>query len=150
MFEDRNIIVMPSKTIPEGISAMLAFHEEQDIEDNIEVMKEAMTGVVSGQVTYAVRDTQVNGTEIRKDDILGIIGGDIVVNGEELIDITMKLLDKMVDKDTHEIITLFAGQDVTDEQMTAITNALEETYTDTEIELKSGLQPTYYFIISVE
>ncbi len=150
LLEDRNIIVLPSKTIPEGIAAMLAFHEEQDVEDNIEVMKEAMAGVVSGQVTYAVRDTQVNGTEIHQGDILGIIGGDIVVNGEELIDITVKLLDKMIDEDTHEIITLFAGQDVTDEQMDAITNALEETYADMEIEIKSGLQPTYYFIISVE
>ena len=150
VIDDKNIVVIPSKTIPEGVAAMLAFHEEQDIEDNIDVMNEAMKYIVSGQVTYAVRDTQVNGTTIKEGDILGIIGNDIEVNGPDLIDTTLELLNKMIDPKQHEILTIFVGQDVSQQDLQRLTDEIESIYADIEIEIKSGLQPTYYFVISVE
>ncbi|OEF98544.1 DAK2 domain-containing protein [Desulfuribacillus alkaliarsenatis] len=148
--EDKQIIVIPTKTIPEGIAAILSFHEEQDIEDNIDVMKDAAKSVVSGQVTYAIRDTQINGATIKEGDILGILGSEIVVNGTNLVQTTVDLLENMVDKDEHEIITIFTGEEVKQPEIAELQEIIEAKYDDFDIEIKSGLQPTYYFIISVE
>ncbi|OEH85763.1 hypothetical protein BHU72_02990 [Desulfuribacillus stibiiarsenatis] len=150
VIEDKQVIVIPSKTIPEGIAAILAFHEDQEVDDNIEVMKEAMTSVVSGQVTYAVRDTQINGNTIQEGDFLGIVGSEIAVNGQDLMGTTLQLLDRMIDKDAHEIITIFTGFEVAADQTEVLKSQVAEAFPDLELEVKEGLQPTYYFIISVE
>lgn len=150
VIDDKNVVVVPSKTIPEGIAAMLAFHEDQSVEDNLDVMKDAMEAVVSGQVTYAVRDTQVNGQEIKEGDILGLLGGDIVVSCQDILTCTLDLIDKMVKKDEHEIITIFTGQESKDEDISKLEEILADKYPDMEIEVQAGDQPTYYFIIAVE
>lgn len=146
---DSNIVVIPSKSIPQGLSAILAFNPESDVDTNAANMTEAMEGVSSGQVTYAVRDSEYNGITIKENDIIGLINGKIAVAGEDIADITISLLEKMLDEDS-EIVTLLYGQDIVSDQAEEISAYLEDTYPDLDVELHSGGQPLYYYLISVE
>lgn len=146
---DRNIAVIPSKTIPQGIAALLAFDESKSIEENTETMKEAITYIKTGQVTYSVRDTEFNNTKINKDDIIGIAEGDIVASGKEINEVSLKLLENMVDEDA-SLITILYGSDLNEETAQDLEKHLSDLYDDLDIELIFGGQPIYYYIFSVE
>lgn len=145
----KNIIVIPSKTIPQGIAALLAFDESKSIEENIENMKESISYVKTGQVTYSVRDTEFNNTKIYKDDIIGIAESNIVANGKDINEVALKLLDSMIDDDT-SLITILYGSDLNEELAKDLENHLASEYSDIDIELIFGGQPIYYYIFSVE
>lgn len=149
--EDKKIIVIPAKNIPQCISAMMAFNGNKDAQTNETAMTKAMGKVSAGQITYAVRDTEVEGTEIKKDDILGIVGSDISVVGESRDDVLDALTETLIDEDT-EFITVYYGKDVKKTEAEAAAKRLEEKYADDEIEvtLRRGGQPLYYYIISAE
>lgn len=146
---DREVIVIPTKTIPQGLSAALAFNEFSDVETNRQAMEEAAGRVRSGSVTYAVRDSSINGLDIREGDYLGMLDSDIAAHGPDLDDVLRGLMDRMLESGD-EIVTIFAGQDADEEQTARLTAYLEERYPDAELELHQGGQPLYYYLISVE
>ncbi|MBS4536099.1 DAK2 domain-containing protein [Clostridium sp. D2Q-14] len=146
---ERNIEVVPTKTIPQGISALLAFDEELDIEDNIENMKESIAYVMTGQITYAVRDTSINDKEIKQDDIIGISDGDIKAVGKDINTVALELLRESINED-NDIITLFYGEDIKEEYANELAELLEEEFESLDIEVVFGGQPLYYYLISVE
>ncbi len=146
---DKNIEVLPTKTIPQGISALLAFNPEKNKNDNFKQMKNAIKEVKSGQITFAIRNTQVNNLEIKKDDIIGLYEGKIVAVGKNINEVTIKLINEMIDEND-ELITLFAGQDISDEEIEKIQDMLEDKFSNIDIETHYGGQPLYYYIIAVE
>lgn len=145
----RNIVVLPTKTIPEGIACLLAFNEEKDLEENIEEMNEAFRNVVTGQITYAVRDTEFNNTKINKDDIIGISKGDIIATGKEINDVANNLINNIINDDV-SIITIFYGNEISEDMANDLAEKLEEEYRDIDIEVVFGGQPLYYYIFSLE
>lgn len=145
----RNVIVIPTKTIPQGISALLAFNEESSEEENKNNMIETISYVKTGQVTYSVRDTEYNNTQIKKDDIIGISDGDIVSSGESINEVAKDLLEKMIDEDI-SLVTLLYGSDLSEDKANELEEELSNKYTDIDIELIYGGQPLYYYIFSLE
>lgn len=147
--EDKNIVVVPTKTIAQGITSMITYVEDCTVEENLEAMTEAIANVKTGQVTYAVRDTELDGKVIKQDDIMGI--GDKVIEavGKDITEVTCELIDKMVDEDS-ELISVYYGEDIKEEDAKALVEKLEEKYSDIEVELNYGGQPIYYYILSVE
>lgn len=146
--EDKDIHVLPTKTIPQGLSACIMFNPEIDIEDNLAEMQEAIDHVKSGEVTYAIKDTTYEGLEIKKDEYMGIFGKAIVVSDPDMMASTKALLDKMLDEDS-ELVTLIYGDTATLEQAEEIAEYIEDT-SDAEVEIHEGNQPVYSFIIGVE
>lgn len=146
--EDKDIHVLPTKTIPQGLSACIMFNPEVDIEDNLAEMQEAIDHVKSGEVTYAIKDTTYEGLEIKKDEYMGIFGKAIVVSDPDMMASTKVLLDKMLDEDS-ELVTLIYGDTATLEQAEEIAEYIEDT-SDAEVEIHEGNQPVYSFIIGVE
>ena len=146
---DKNLHVVPSKTIPQGITALIAFKEENDIDENMEAMTEAVKEVKTGQVTYAVRDTVYNELNIKKDEIIAIYDGEIVSHGESPEDEAIELISKMVDEDSF-LVTVFYGDKVDKKTAEGIKAKIEEVAEDCDIEIIYGGQPLYYYIISVE
>lgn len=146
--EDKDIHVLPTKTIPQGLSACIMFNPEVDIEDNLAEMQEAIDHVKSGEVTYAIKDTTYEGLEIKKDEYMGIFGKAIVVSDPDMMVSTKALLDKMLDEDS-ELVTLIYGDTATLEQAEEIAEYIEDT-SDAEVEIHEGNQPVYSFIIGVE
>ena len=146
--EDKDIHVLPTKTIPQGLSACIMFNPEVDIEDNLAEMQEAIDHVKSGEVTYAIKDTTYEGLEIKKDEYMGILGKAIVVSDPDMMASTKALLDKMLDEDS-ELVTLIYGDTATLEQAEEIAEYIEDT-SDAEVEIHEGNQPVYSFIIGVE
>ncbi|WBW49581.1 DAK2 domain-containing protein [Peptoniphilus equinus] len=145
----KDVIVIPSKTVPQGISAILGFDDGADIETNRQTMTSQMADVVSAQVTYAVRDTTMNGKVIEKDDIIGLSGKEIVASGKDIDTVTRDLIRDLVTEE-HSIITLFAGDDVTEEDSEALRDAVAEEFDELDVELIQGKQPIYYYLIAVE
>lgn len=145
----RNVKVIPTRSIPEGISAMLAFQPDTSFDENEEAMKEAISHVKSGQVTYAVRDTEISGKKIAEGDVIGIAHGDIVSVGSEVTEVTRELIEELVNED-HSLITLYYGEDVDEEDGEKLLKELEEQYEDLDIELVYGGQPLYYYLVSLE
>ena len=145
----RNVKVIPTRSIPEGISAMLAFQPDTSFDENEEAMKEAISHVKSGQVTYAVRDTEISGKKIAEGDVIGIAHGDIVSVGSKVTEVTRELIEELVNED-HSLITLYYGEDVDEEDGEKLLKELEEEYEDLDIELVYGGQPLYYYLISLE
>lgn len=141
--------IVPSKTISQGLTAMLSFDPDDSLEANIQNMSNALETVVSGEVTQANRDTEINGVNIHKGDYLGIIDGEIQVATTDLINSTATMIEKMLDEDS-EIITLMFGRDSNQQQAQQIVNALKEKHDDLEFEVHNGGQPVYNFLISVE
>lgn len=147
--EDIRVFVIPSKTIPQGITSAIMFNPETNPEDNFNEMKAALKTVKSGEITFAIRDTEINGLSLKKDDFIGILEKDIVVTNKDKIQTLYDLLDKMVDEDS-SLITLITGKDVKDEEIDTIRDVLEEKYSDLDLDIRPGLQPVYSFLIGVE
>ncbi|PAV29961.1 hypothetical protein CIL05_08770 [Virgibacillus profundi] len=146
---EENVQVVPTKTIPQGISAMLAFHPEADITVNKEAMDEAGKQVKTGQVTYAVRDTQIDGITIENGNFMGIADGKIKATHHEKTETAKLLLQEMITEDD-EILTILQGEDVKKKEVEELVGYIEETYEDIEIEVHHGNQPIYSYIFSVE
>lgn len=146
---DKNVYVVPSKTIPQGITALINFDETADVESNFENMSSEMKNVKTGQVTYAVRDTSMDGKEIKQNDIMGIGDKTILSVGKDIESTTIDMLSQLIDDDS-ELISVYYGEDVTEEQVNSLTAKLEEAYPDLDLEVHSGGQPIYYYIVSVE
>ncbi|MBQ9420356.1 MAG: DAK2 domain-containing protein [Lachnospiraceae bacterium] len=147
--EDVHVYVVPTKTIPQGITALINYREGASAEENMQAMTESLASVKSGEVTYAVRNTQVDGREIREGDIMGIGDRGILAVGEVLNDTTMNMLAEMTDEDT-SIITVYAGEGIDDEAAGMLCDRIRETYPDVDVEYERGEQPVYYYIISAE
>ncbi len=146
---EKTIHVIPTKTIPQGLAALIAFNSEISAEENVSSMIRAVDHVKSGQVTYSIRDSQVNGHQIKEGDIMGIAEGEIEVVDKEISKVTKQLLDKML-SDEVEIVTILYGADAKEEDTEDISSYLSVNYPDVDIELLSGGQPLYYYIISAE
>ncbi|MFH7818742.1 DAK2 domain-containing protein [Neobacillus thermocopriae] len=143
------VYVIPSKSVPQGLSALLAFNPSTDVQSNEAAMRDALSHVKTGQVTFAVRDTQIDGLEIEKDDFMGIAEGKIVVKNKDKGKAAEELLTKLLDEES-EILTILYGEDVSWEEVTKLTEFVEEKYADVEIEVHSGNQPIYSYIFSIE
>ncbi len=146
---DKKVYVVPSKTIPQGITALINFDESAEPDANLENMSSEMKNVKTGQVTYAVRDTSMDGKEIKQNDIMGIGDKTILSVGKDVEATTMDMLAQLID-DESELISVYYGEDVTSEAVDSLTAKLEETYPDLDLEVHSGGQPIYYYIVSVE
>ena len=149
MSENDNVYVVPSKTILQGLSAAMMFNPEASNEDNMEEMKAALKNVTSGEVTFSIRDTEINGLSIKKDEFIGIMNKEIVVHGDDKKEVLLQLVEKMVDEDS-SLITLLCGEDVDDEMMEEVQAYLEENYSDLDLDVRKGNQPVYSFLIGVE
>ena len=146
---DKNIVVIPTKNVPQAFAALVTFDGDADIAENEANMMEALSTVKSGQVTYAVRDTVINDVEVKEGNIIGIAEGKLLSAGDKVDEITTDLIEKLVDEDS-AIITLFYGEDTSKEEAEALRDALEEKFEDIDVELHYGGQPLYYYLISVE
>ena len=146
---DKNIVVIPTKNVPQAFAALVTFDGDADIAENEANMMEALSTVKSGQVTYAVRDTVINDVEVKEGNIIGIAEGKLLSAGDKVDEITTDLIEKLVDEDS-AIITLFYGEDTYKEDSQALRDALEENFEDVDVELHYGGQPLYYYLISVE
>ena len=147
--EDKNIIVIPTKTIPQGITALINYVPEKTIEENTEEMLESITTVKTGQITYAVRNTKIDEKEIHEGDIMGIGDHGILAVGQDVEKTTLETVEAMVDEDS-EIISIYFGAEVSEEEAEVLKEALEEKYPDFDIDVNQGGQPIYYYVISVE
>ena len=149
--KDRQVRVLQTKTIPQGISAMLVFDETQSVDDNQMAMMDAAAHVKSGAVTFAARDSELDGRPIKQGEIMGMCGSKINFLGDDIVDIAFKTVDKLFKRGEHALVTLIYGADATEEQAQALENRLSEKYgSDMEISIVDGGQPIYYFLLSVE
>ena len=146
---EKNIVVIPTKNTPQGFTALVNFNAEASVEENEEAMMNSLALVKSGQVTYAVRDTVMNDIDVKEGNIIGIAEGKLLSAGETVGEITKELIDKLVDEDT-AIVTLFYGEDVSEEDANELRDLLEEKFEDIDVELYYGGQPLYYYLVSVE
>ncbi|MDB5053763.1 MAG: dihydroxyacetone-like protein/glyceraldehyde kinaselike protein [Bacilli bacterium] len=148
LYSDQEVIVIPSKTIPQGLSAMMAFQKNTDVSTNTETMMSALTKVESGQVTHAVRDSDLEGLTIKKDDFLGIHNNQIVISNHDLIDVCKALLALMMDR-AGDIVTILTGKDASAKQTDELVSFIRSGYSQWEVEVCSGDQPLYPYIFSV-
>lgn len=146
---EKNIFVVPTKTIPQGITCITLFDTEAAVEENLSAMTEAMKNVATGQITYAVRDTEMDGKAIKEGDILGLLEGKINEVGNDIYDVCEKVLANMCDEDS-ELITILYGEETDEAKVFELISKLEDKYPDKDIQSYNGKQPLYYFIVSVE
>ncbi len=146
---EKNVVVVPSKTVPQGISALLAFHYQADPETNLRLMSEALDQVSTAEVTRAVRTVEIQGVDVREGQIIGLLDGDLVDAGDDITHIVQGLLERMTLEEC-EIITIYYGNDVQPDEARDLAEAMEELYPDLEIEVVSGGQDHYFYIISAE
>lgn len=149
LVEDKRVIVIPTKTAPQGITALINFMADTSVEENEAVMNEEITRVKTGQVTYAVRDTVINGLEIKQGNIMGIGDKDILSVGTIVEDTALEMLDRMIDDDS-ELISIYYGDEVDEEVALEFISDVENKYPDLDVEAHFGGQPIYYYICSVE
>lgn len=149
LVKDKEVIVIPTKTVPQGITAIINFVPDLSAEENEEVMLEEIKNVKTGQVTYAVRDTHIDDKEIHKDDIMGIGDSGIVAVGTDIADTTKEMLEILVDEDS-ELISIYYGEDVSEEDAEKLTAEIEEKYPDVDVDTHFGGQPIYYYVLAVE
>ena len=147
--EDKDIIVVPSKTVPQGITAIINYMPDADAQTNLEAMIEGIGNVKTGQVTYAVRDTHIDDKEIHEGDVMGIGDSGILAVGQSVEETTKEMLAQLVDEDT-ELISLYYGQDVQEESAENFAQEIEDLYPDVDVDVHSGGQPIYYYVLSVE
>ena len=140
---------MPTKTIAQGITAMINYTEGESDEDNLEAMKDALAHVKTGEVTYAVRNTMIDGVEIKEGNIMCIGDSGILAVGEILNDTTLEMISKMVD-DESTMVTVYAGEGVDDEAAELLCEAVRKKYPDVDVDCERGDQPVYYYLVSVE
>ncbi|MCA1053472.1 DAK2 domain-containing protein [Rossellomorea aquimaris] len=143
------VAVVPTKTVPQGMAALLAFNPTATVEENKKMMSEASKAVKTGQITYAVRDTNIDGVTISKDDFMGISEGKIEIAEKDRQQAAKNLLDRMLDEDS-EILTILYGEGVTEEDVQTIQEYVEDKYEDVEVEVHNGKQPLYSYIFSIE
>ncbi len=146
---EENVIVIPSKTVPQGMAALLAFNPSVGAEDNENAMVEALGHVKTGQITFAVRDTSIDGLEIENGDFMGIAEGKITNKSKDKLVATKELLSTMIDEEA-EILTIIYGEDVSEEEVEQIVSYCEDNFEDVEVEIHNGKQPLYSFILAVE
>lgn len=147
--EDKNVIVIPTTTIPQGITCITMFNPDGALEENVESMKDSINSVKTGTITYAVRDTEMDGLQIKEGNILGLVEGKIKEVGEDIYVTSEKVLEAMIDEDS-ELITVFYGNDLEEKAVENFVSELEDKYPDLDIQCYDGKQPLYYFIMSVE
>ena len=146
---DKDIIVIPTKTVPQGISAVINFMPEVSPSENEEAMAEGASAVKTGQVTYAVRDTEIDNKTIHKDDYMGIGDTGILSVGKDMDEITLDMIGQMVDDETG-IVTVYYGADVTEDAANAMSDKIAEKFSDIDVEVQYGGQPVYYYVVSAE
>ena len=149
LVEKRTIHVIPTKNVPQGFAAALAFNPEASAEENKTDMIHAIDNVRAGQVTYAVRSTSVNGFDLKEGDIIGLDDKKILAKGNNVEDTLLSLVGRLKDS-SHEIITLYYGQDVSEEQAEALAARVGEQFPDCDVDFHFGGQPIYYYIVSLE
>lgn len=147
--EDKNVVVIPSKTIPQGITAIINYVYDKSIEENVDRMIQEMQKVKTGQVTYAIRDTSVDGKEIKQGDIMGIGDKTILAVGSDVKETTLDLVHQLTDEDS-ELISLYYGEEVKEEDAEALAEEIMASYPDLDVEVHYGGQPIYYYVLSVE
>jgi dihydroxyacetone kinase-like predicted kinase len=147
--EDKNIIVIPTKTAPQGITAIINFVHDKTVDENEKRMIEEMKKVKSGQVTYAVRDTNIDGKEIKQGNIMGLDDKTIISVGDNIEDTTFELITGLVEDDS-ELISIYYGAETTEEQANELAELVMGEYPDMDVEVHFGGQPIYYYILSVE
>src|SRR5690554_6474052 len=149
LVEDVEVRVLKTKTIAQGYASLMTFDPTIELDDNYEQMTESVHQMRSGEITYAIRDTEINGVKVKKDDFIGITDGKIAVSTSDRLKSTKKLVDKMIDEDM-EIITIFYRKDVLDQELEKLIDYIAKTYEDIEIETIEGMQDIYSYIIAVE
>ena len=147
--EDKDIIVVPSKTVPQGITAIINYMPDADAQTNLEAMIEGIGNVKTGQVTYAVRDTHIDDKEIHEGDIMGIGDSGILAVGKDLEETTKELIANLVDEDS-ELISIYYGEEVSEEEAEKFAGEIEELYPDVDVDIQFGGQPIYYYVLAVE
>ncbi|WP_443658430.1 DAK2 domain-containing protein [Dorea sp.] len=149
LVEDKEIIVIPTKTVPQGITAIINFMPDADAKTNEEAMLEEIKNVKTGQMTYAVRDTHIDDKEIHEGDIMGIGGSGILAVGKDLEETTKELIANLVDEDS-ELISIYYGEEVSEEEAEKFAGEIEELYPDVDVDIQFGGQPIYYYVLAVE
>ncbi len=149
LVKDKDVIVIPTKTVPQGITAVIGYMPDADVDTNEEAMLEEITNVKTGQVTYAVRDTHIDDKEIHEGDIMGIGDAGILSVGQSVEATAKEMLAKMTDEDS-EMISLYYGEDIREEDAQRFGQEIAELYPDVDVDVHSGGQPIYYYVISVE
>lgn len=147
--EDKDIVVISTTTVPQGITAVVNFVPELSVTENEANMLEEIQNVKTGQVTYAVRDTQIDGKEIRENDIMGIGDSAILSVGKEIEATTLDMINQLVDEESG-LISIYYGADRSEEEAEVLAEKLEETYSLCDVEVHFGGQPIYYYVVSVE
>ena len=149
MVEDKKIIVIPTKTVPQGITAVINYVPELSVEENTDTMSEEIKSVRTGQVTYAVRDTMIDDKEIKQGDYMGIGDSGILSNGTDMMEVTFRMIEDMMEDDK-ELISIYYGSEVSEETAGELKDRVEERYPRCDVELQYGGQPIYYYIVSAE
>lgn len=147
--EGKNVVVIPTKTVPQGITSIINFVPDASVEENVAAMNEAIALVRTGQVTYAVRDTVIDDKEIKQGDYMGIGDSGILSVGEDLKNVTISMIDEMVD-DEISLVSIYYGSDVSEEEANAISEEVLKKHSDIDVEVQSGGQPIYYYVVSAE
>ena len=147
--KDKKIVVIPTKTVPQGITAVISFSSDEDTAANEAAMTEAIQAVRTGQVTYAVRDTKIGDKEIHEGDIMGIGDEGILAVGTDISDTAKDLLANLVTEES-ELISIYYGEDISEEEAERFVTSVEETYPDLDVDAHRGGQPIYYSVMSVE
>lgn len=148
VIEDKDVRVLETVSIPQGLSACIAFNPDEDVEANLINMEEALHNVKTGQITYAIKDTSIDGREIKEGDYMGLFNKDIILTNRDKVEATCELLTKMIDEDS-EMVTLIYGEDATEEEVSKVQGYIEDNF-DVDIDVQDGKQPVYSFIIGIE
>ena len=149
LVEDKQVIVLPTKTLPQGITALINFIPNESVEENRERMEEEITKVKTGEITYAVRDTTIDDKEIHQGDYMGITDKGISAVGQDIVKTFLEMLHTMVDEES-SLLSIYTGSDATAEVTESLQKAVAEEFDTLEVELQTGGQPVYYYVVSVE
>ncbi|KYO66758.1 DAK2 domain-containing protein [Thermovenabulum gondwanense] len=147
---EKKVYVIPTKSFPQGISALMAFNPEEDIETNIENMMKAFDNAVTGEITFAVRDSKWNGHEIKEGNILGIVDGELKVVGSNCKDVLLPMIFHMIEKKNGNLLTIYTGNDINEQEKNEMKDLIENNFPDLEVEIYEGGQNLYYYILSLE
>ncbi|MBC7262044.1 MAG: DAK2 domain-containing protein, partial [Chloroflexi bacterium] len=143
------VVVVPTKSIPQGIAALLAFNYQSDLKTNVDLMERAAAQIQTIEITTAIRSVQINGLKVQEGQFIGLLNGELVEANDDLLKVTQAVL-RRIDMERYEIITVYWGEAVTQEQAEQLVSWIAERYPDKEVELVEGKQPHYHYIISVE
>lgn len=146
---EKNVIVIPTRSIPQGFTALFNFDDQADPEENRKQMTESADSIITGQITYAVRDTEINGLKIKKDDYIGLINDQIVQTGQDRDQLLLALLEKYVNEEA-SLVTVYAGDGIEEEGFNRLAKKVENCYSDLDVDFEFGNQPTYFYIFSIE